>query len=178
MHILCNWRSIPNADPIINADVIIGMSFGANHKSKGENPGVSNEEIARIVYRLWNLKNVPVIVQREVAEALVKLNIPIRPALVVSEIDGQVHIGSHEVMFQAWRYCQRSQITHVMIVAHPAHILRCAWVAQKIGFIVSLPDVSSVPYEPTSTQWWTRNKWYYWVWELHARIWLKINGYL
>lgn len=178
MGILSDWRHIPHADALRNAQVIIGMAFGANRKNTSQEPGVSNEEIARIIHRLWQKKNLPVIAQREVAEAMVKLRIPIKPALVISESDQEFHINSRDVLLQASKYCQRHKLQIAAIVAHPAHILRCSWVAEKIGFDVRLPDVSSVPYEPRSTQWWTRNSLFFFAWELYARIGWRLKGYL
>src|SRR5579864_3994905 len=98
MRILADWKYVPDTDPLLDAQVIIGMSFGANRKGTGQHPGVSNEEIARIIHRLWLVKNLPVIAQREVAEAMAGLKIPIPPEIVVSENDGQFHINSHEVL--------------------------------------------------------------------------------
>jgi hypothetical protein len=178
MWILSDWKYVPAIDPLFNAQVIIGMSFGANLKGKGQHPGVSNEEIARIIHRLWLSKNLPVIVQREVAEAMAEIRLPIRPDLVVSESDNQFHISSYEVFCQAWKYCSGLNMRTAVIVAHPAHILRCAAIAGKIGFTVRLPDVSSVPYELQSTQWWTRNRFSFFIWELYARIGGKLKGYL
>ena len=178
MRILSDWKYVPDTDPFLNTQAIIGMSFGANRKATGEHPGVSNEEIARIIHRLWLAKNLPVIAQREVAEVMARLNLPIRPELVVSEKDNQFHINSHEVLRQAWNCCRALNIRRVVIVAHPAHILRCAAVARKMGFTVRLPHVSSVPYEPRSRQWWTRNRFSFFFWELYARIGGKLKVYL
>ncbi len=178
MRIICEWNYVPDLDPLYNAQVIIGMSFGANHKNKGESPGVSNEEIARIIYRMSASNNIPVIAQREVAEAITKLKIPIQPVLVISENDNQSHITSYEVLCQAWQFCNNTHLRQAIIVAHPAHILRCSWVAEKIGFTINLPNVSSVPYEILSTQWWTRNRFFFFIWELYARIGWKFKGYL
>ncbi len=178
MRILCQWTYTPNTDPLSEADVIVGMAFGANIKGKGQPPGASNEEIARIILRLWTTKHMPVFVQREVAEAITKLNIPIQPVLVISEDDRQFHITSYEVLARTYQLCKRLNLRRAVLVAHPAHIQRCAWVAEKIGFIVTLPDVSSVPYEPGSSQWWTRDRFSFLIWDLCARVGWRLKGYL
>ncbi len=178
MRILLDWKYTPDPHPLTSAQVIIGMAFGANQKGKMEPPGISNEAIADRVFTLWNLKKLPVIVQREVAEALVKLRLPIEPELIISETDEQFHINSFEVLRTAWEYCRNRNLRVAAIVAHPAHVLRCKSIAEKMGFSVKLPDLSAVPYEPLSKQWWTRNKWTFFFWELFARISGRIKGYL
>jgi len=153
------------------------MAFGANRKGAGDSPGQSNMAIARIVNELWQTKHLPIIAQREVAEALAELRLP-KPDLVISEAAGQFHIDSHEVLRRAWIYSRARTLRHAVIVAHPAHILRCKAVAERMGFKVKLPDVSSVPYEPSSKQWWTRNPLAFLIWELFARISWRKKGWL
>lgn len=177
MRILLQWHHTPDHDTS-DAQVIIGMAFGANMNGHGQPPGASNEDIARIIHRLWTARKIPVITQREVAEAMEVLHFPIRPALVISEQPGQFHIDSREVLFKAWEFCRQHKLRTAIIVAHPMHILRSAWVAQKLGFRVRLPDVSTVPYEPNSSQWWTRNPLFFFIWELKSRIGWKLMGYL
>jgi hypothetical protein len=178
MRILFDWKYAPDIDPLATAEVIIGMAFGANRKGSGEPPGVSNEAIARIIYSLWTSKHLPVIVQREIAEAFLRLDIPIRPNLVISEQSTEFHINSYEVLFQAWDYCKQRALREAVVVAHPAHILRCKAVAGKIGFSVKVPNISSVPYEPRSKQWWTRNRYLFFIWEFFARISWRNRGFL
>jgi hypothetical protein len=178
LRVLFQWHYSPDPDPLSKAQVIIGMAFGANRKSANEDPGLSNIAIAQIIYKLWLVKRLPVIVQREVAEAISKEDIGMVPSLVIEERDNQFHIDSYEVIAVAWEYCKQHGLHNAILVAHPAHILRCMWVARKIGFQATAPNVSTVPYEPGSKHWWTRNKWSYYLWEFFARISWAIKGYL
>src|SRR4051812_4724283 len=113
MRILLDWVYSPDKALIPTAQVIIGMAFGANQKGRKQHPGQSNKAIARIIYELWRKRRLPVIAQREVAEALAGLRIPVTPSLVVSEADNQEHIDSHEVLSIAQAYCRARKINRV-----------------------------------------------------------------
>jgi hypothetical protein len=59
-----DWKYRPTSKPLENAQVIIGMAFGANTKGRNEEPGMSNEAIGRVIQDLWRQKQLPLIAQR------------------------------------------------------------------------------------------------------------------
>lgn len=170
------FRPITNAMPHTDREVIIGMGFSANDRNDPRRkPGKSNEEIAEIIYELWNASRAcglesHVLPQREVAEALESRHASVTIAQVLQEVGGESHISSHKILRQAWRYALEKNIHHAIVVAHQAHAWRARLNAELWGFETSFPHRFASSYPPESTQWWTKSLGRFLIWDMLARV--------
>lgn len=130
-------------------EVILAQSFGL----RADGPGVSNEALAEVVRSLHLRHGLPMVLQWEVADCLTDL--PMAGVIREHEEPGK-YLDSREVLLQSWSICQAHGWKRAVVVAHPDHAWRVARIAHKLGFQVAVANTSQVPYDPESTQVWTR----------------------
>lgn len=171
-----SWKMRPSeADKLKNADVIIGQSFGIDPNNK---PGISNEFLANIVtqYDRYDavLHHYPyTILQWEIADCVGFSDYIISESRIQS-----IYLDTYEVLAQTWVVCQKEGWKKAIIVAHPDHVWRVAKTAEKLGFQVLIADTAGCPYNPQSTQPWTRNRPAFIGREILARLLYLYKGWL
>ena len=158
-----------------DVQIIIALSFG---QGSGGSPGLSNEALARVVSKLAKKYNVPVIAQWEIADCIPDLSESQQNLIVREHRQSGQYLDTYEVLNQAKFHCDRLGFKKALVVAHPDHAPRCAAVAKKLGFEVAVADTQSVPYDPDSTQEWTRSKKIFLEREKLATEYYRQKGYL
>lgn len=138
----------------------------------------SNLHIARIALRYAREKKIPMIIQKEVGDIFREffrepgiMRIVVR-IIEKHRIEGE-YLDTYEVLAQTYEIMQKYGWKKVLLVVHWAHLPRAKKVLEKMGITVVIPSIpehrwrykgrlSSIPFDPCSLQWWTRN-WFYWI---------------
>lgn len=160
-----------------DAQVIIAPSFGVRE----DKPGWSNVDIARNIKRFLGKRKIPVIAPKEVAEACesIVMDIGIIVAVIKEHrIEGR-DLDTYEFLSQAQGIMEKKRWNKAILVAHPAHIPRAKRIFEKMRVEVIIPPgLESIPFDPRSIQWWTRNAFLWTVREIPARLISKIRGWI
>ncbi len=134
-------------------EAIVGVPFGS-HASNGT-PGASNRGIARVMVDLRKrFPQAKLIAQWEIADALRELGV--EPDIETGD-RGNPHITTRH--FFTTVLTRNRKLVKIAAVAHPDHLRRVVWTAERLGFKVAIPNANSIPYDPDSTQVWCRSKW-------------------
>lgn len=173
---------------IADTEVVIGLSFG----QRKDTPGPINEKLADEIFLLP--VNLPLILQQEIASALLpneKLaNLPqatessktaFPPELfVISEHSRKPgkYLDTREVLTQAAAICKERGWKKIILVAHPDHMWRVKESAKKLGFALVRTWSTQVFYDPESAQFWTRNRAFFVIREIPARIIYLLKGWI
>ena len=173
------WKvKYSSPEELQNSKVIIALSFGVGVNS----PGKSNKALAGIVKQLYERFNLPIIVQKEIASCLAG---PLRREGVRTIIRkprkvSKKYLDSEEILQQAKSVCNcyADLGPEAILVAHPRHLWRVEQLAQKMKFLTRIADTSSVPYDPLSKQWFTRNFFFFLIREIPVRIFSLIRGWI
>lgn len=157
-------------DPV-NADCIIGQSFGAADCG----PGYVNKLLANYIIQKTD-SDLPLLLQKEVAEAMGESNR--RPSLII-EGEPSTSTGGEldtwQVLKQAREFMDEHGLNNPILVAQAYHIGRVCLQAIKQDMepivAVGLPR----QFDPESTQFWTRDKRLWIPRELIGIAYLKVN---
>lgn len=163
---------------IENAQVIIAPSFGMR-KKVGE-LGVSNEAIAEIIVDIAGYfeKKIPVIAQKEVADALSSLKYTNIVGVIKEHWIRGKYLNTSEVLLQTHGIMKKNRWDKAIAVAHPAHISCVKGILEKMGVEVIIPEeLEGIPFDPLSTQWWTRGRLRWWLREIPTSLIYKIKGW-
>ncbi len=163
-HCFFCWKIPPNdKGDLLDADVIIGHSFGLRKKD----PGVSNQIMGDLAHTLHDLYHLPLVLQWEIADSIPS----VQKEFIVREhhIKG-MYLDTYESILQLRTFCKKKDWHKAIIIAHPDHYWRCMMVAKKLGFDVIVIDTSSVTYDSLSIQFWTRSAMRFIPREIIARI--------
>jgi len=158
--------------------VIVAQSFGMGANGT---PGLSNEAMAKIVLKIRERTGLSMILQIEVANALLKL-LPEKPKdlwIIKEHREKGKYLDTREVVYQTWGIMEKHNWTEAVVVAHPAHVSRVTRLFKKMGMETLIPkkDIESIPFDPNSTQWWTRNIFLWGLREIPSRIIYKMRGW-
>lgn len=167
---------------IEDGQVIIAPSFGARKIEYADNFKNSNLNIAYQIEDVYPERDIPVILQKEVAEAarrwMFKNGKIITAIIKRHRIEGK-YLDTYEVLAQAVEAMKENGWKKAIIVGHPAHIPRIKAVLEKMGMEVIIPSgLETIPYDPLSIQWWTRGPLRWWIREIPTRIFYKLKGYI
>ena len=155
-------RPVPSpVEDFSKVDAVIAIPFGSHNESQPV--GRSNASIAALLISLHIRFNLPIGTQWEIAECNQAI-----PCEVIVGPRFAPHITTPE--FFAAIKMARPEWKTIILVAHPDHIQRCVWTAEKMSYKVLIPDVSTIPYDPASSQWWCRGRAVFLFWELAARL--------
>jgi hypothetical protein len=122
------------------ADCILMQAFGQEEEPIGLGaglytgrivPGPANEAIANVMTRPYRGKLPPVIAQWEFAVT----HAAMRGELEVEKVLGSRgdYRNTREILQEAKAYMDQQGWKRAVIVAHPWHLARCIWIAQKLG---------------------------------------------
>jgi len=137
------------------AQIIIALSFGQGANGK---PGLSNEALAEVVVELDDKYGLPIVAQWEIADCIPERMKNEKDLVVRKHRQEGQYLDTYEVLAQAKEHCDKFGFKKAIVVAHPDHAPRCTAVAVKLGFDVTIANTANVPYDPESTQEWTRSK--------------------
>lgn len=139
-----------------NADCIISQSFGASEHG----PGYVNKLLANYVIERTN-KELPLLVQGEIAEALAESESDHIPNLIIqgnpsTSTGGE--LDSWCMLEQAREYMDDNKLNSPILIAQSYHIGRLCLQAIKQGMEPVITDGLPDEFDPESTQFWTRDK--------------------
>jgi len=163
-------RTATGNEELSESEVIIGLSFGILPNGS---PGLPNGYLANVVTSLYKVYQLPLILQGEVADALQILDptIPIYRVISEHQDNEKKYLDTYEVLRQSKEICKNNDWETIILVAHQDHLPRAFKVAEKLGFIVSVPTIGgNCPYDKESAQRWTRSKFQFAIREKFATI--------
>lgn len=142
---------------------VLGFAFGYREGDGGHEPGQSNDDLARAIYRHYRSR--PKILQDELADAYAKLTGG-RPRM--QRIDRHrvrgAYLDTREVALQGRHLMSRHAYSRAVLVAHPDHLPRVRATCARLGIeTVTTQQGFRARFDPHSAQAWTRNR----------RSWLK-----
>lgn len=134
--------------------IVLGFSFG----DRGEEPGLSNEVMAKVILRLAPDIMDIISVQWEIGKALRRLYVTPNHEVLMHRRDGS-YLDTDEVASQMINFLRASNMRNetIYVVAHPAHMSRCIRILRKLGLTGVIPVHADIPYDPKSHQVWTRS---------------------
>lgn len=142
---------------VTDADCVIGFSFGYRETKLGIEPGISNYQIASYIEN--NLRDLPLILQFEINNALVKR----KSELVIRESRQKgEYLHSREIAEQAYIFMNQKGWKSAVIVTHQAMEARNDALCAKLGITTIAPEGLIIDYDPESVQPWTRNQDAWW----------------
>lgn len=162
-----------NERELEDSNVILAQSFGM----RADSPGKSNEALAKIVRDLYERFQLPVIAQKEIASANCLSSIP--KMVIYKHRQPRKYLDTLEVLHQSKSLCELYRYGRkVILVAHPKHLWRVSKKAEKMGSVTRVANTKSVPYDPLSKQWFTRNFFFFLIREIPVRIFSLIRGWI
>src|SRR3989344_3252611 len=145
---------------------VIAFSFGYRKMADGIEPGISNQDLAKFIE--VNIKNKPLILQFEIADAL-RGNYDIY-RIEKHRRSGE-YLGTDEGAKQAFDIMKSKNWKTAIIVAHPHHIPRVDAVCRMLGIETIVPKgLEKIRFDPESDQEWTKNKE---AWAIRERLAIK-----
>lgn len=141
---------IKKEDFAVNA--IFCLSFG----KRDNGLGLSNEFLIDKILEFYKNKPLPLIIQKDCADYLPK-NINVDKVISQHRIFGK-YLDTSEVIRQCVKYCADHGYKKVLVFAHPDHLKRVRKNLKHQGLEFEIADTILCPYDPKSSQWWTRNK--------------------
>jgi len=168
------WKVAPDRLYLSFKDVqaVLGQSFG---QGKNSTPGKSNEALALLAGEISQRFQTPLILQWEIKDGLK----PMRNCWVIENHEKQdTYLDTYEVIRQSVKICKDNKWTTVAILAHPDHVWRVKMVVEKFGLKTVIVDTSDIPYDPESTQKWTRSKKQFVIREVAMRFYFLLRGWI
>lgn len=141
--------------------IVFGFSFG----HRGQEPGISNEAIARAIR---DFAPDIISVQWEIGKALRRLGVSPDHEVLAHRKEEQ-YLDTEEVARQMKEFLQSSNLIgkDIYVAAHQDHLLRCIRILKNNFGIEANSLVAKIPYDPKSHQVWTRSPIIF-----HVREWL------
>lgn len=151
------WHSFASGD-MRDAEVLLVFAFGEGGDGS---ISLSNERLAAAANR-W--PELGVLAQTEVATALARsgrLAVDVEvEARNLRGLGPQDYVDTAMVAKAASRFIRGAGWRRVGVLAHPAHIVRCAATCRRLGLEPIVPDLSDagIVFDRASEQWWTRRR--------------------
>lgn len=166
-------RKVKPQGKLSEADVIGAFSLGFLKND----PGLSNEVMARFVEKLFNIHQLHIISQWEITDAMRVTLIPIKN-IHEHRIKGK-YLDTLEVAAQMVEEMKKQGWKKIVVVAHPLHVWRCVKILQKLGVEPIIPArLKTIPFDPRSEQWWTRNRILWTIKEIPIRLGSFVKGWI
>ncbi len=154
---------------------IIALSFGDRNETKDyDHLNYSNWQLAKIASN----KRLPVIAQWEIAK-IMETSFKNHPIKKIEPTKGK-YLDSYEVLEKAKDAMNELGFTEAIILCHQDHLFRVKMIAKKLGIEISRSFflgllALQISYDPYSTQWWTRKRFYFWLREIPVYVLLFIK---
>lgn len=156
---------------LAEADVFFLLGFGLVQQANGRlQPGQSNLALAR-----WLLANnphrVPTITQEGTFLALQQLenahgSLELEQWVINLPHDARIHVDTFGAALQIWLICNNAGLRRGALVTHPWQMARAERIFRKLPLEqLIIPVLPPMPFEPNSSQIWTRNKLLYLLYE-------------
>jgi len=165
------WKVRPRGD-LRKAQVIVAQSFGCRENE----PGISNETMARLAWKIRQKLHLSMILQWEIAEALPEKSRDLW--IIERHREEGKYLDTYEVLDQAKEIIKEQGWRTAVLIAHPWQIWRAMAVFKKMGIKIIIPNLDSIPFNPESTQWWTRNMFLWILREIPTRLLYLIKSWI
>ncbi|GEM_PF-843946 len=157
------------------AQVILALAFGCRKSGAG----LSNHALGialNISHKMH--PNLPIMVQSEFIPPMKGDWVP-EIVVGIHQVPGK-YLDTREVLAQMASVCLENDLRCAIIIAHPDHQWRVVRAARKLGFESIVPSLVEldVPYDPESVQWWTRNRFLFWIRETPVIAYYWIRGWI
>lgn len=167
-------RAKPQGRPS-EAEVIGAFSLGCSKYGLG----LSNEVMAEFVEELHRVhdKDLTTILQWEIANSIKDIFLSIKP-ISAPQIKRK-YLDTLEVAAQMVKEMRSHSWKKVIVVAHSLHIWRMVKVLKKLGVEPIIPArLETIPFDPGSEQWWTRNRFLWTIKEIPVRLLSLAKGWI
>jgi len=155
-------------------DLVGVFSFGF----RKDGPGLSNIAMARLVERLSEKYNLPVISQWEVADGITRKRNLIEKIIREHRIKGE-YLDTREVAIQMVAEMKKKGWKKIIIIAHSLHAWRCVKALEKLGIETIIPDeLRMIPFDSKSKQRRTRNLFLWIIREIPTRLYFLLKGWI
>lgn len=159
------YRPIASA-PIDEIDVLVLFAFGRRRTPDGTiAPGPTNEAIARLGFRAVGNRPIPILAQREVAEALTVISGVIDPVSLGGELTARTpegHLSTSAIAKEVllWVNRQKSMNCRLGVIAWELHLSRAIDSLVELGLNPAPIEGINPPneYDCHSLQRWTRHR--------------------
>lgn len=161
--------------------VIIGLAFG---QGLDNTPGLSNRTLAKVALNQARKYQADLVLQGEIYDA-------IDPYFPLGEIKGgglgifvvrpesDEYLDTYAVLVKAKERMRVEGYTSAILVAHQAHMWRVRLVAKKLGIKeYEKAKYDKIPYDPRSTQPWTRNALVFSLYDFSASVMYFFKRYI
>jgi hypothetical protein len=136
---------------IVDADCVIGFSFGFRKNGTRTEPGLSNQDMARLIYKLSF--ELPTILQFEIADGLPSDAKKDNVFRIEAHRKLGAYLDSREVADQAKTIMKAHDWHKALIVAHPYHVPRVDALCKKLGIdTIVPPTLGVIRFDPESEQ--------------------------
>lgn len=155
----------------LNVDAIFCPSFGRRINE----PSLSNKFLAKRIVEYYQGNPLPLIIQKDCADYC-PADIEIDKTISSHVLSG-LYLDTVEVVRQCAQYCIEHNLKKVLVFAHPDHLGRVKRSLKYFQLEYEVADTSACPYDPKSTQAWTRGRAIYFLREILVRIVLRLRGF-
>lgn len=156
-------------DNKVEPDVIICLSFG----KRTSEVGLSNKFLITKIINFYKKNPLPLIIQKDCADYFPK-DIKINKIISNHSKSGK-YLNTQEVLRQSIYYCFKNNFKKALVFAHTHHIPRIKNDFAYFNFDFKIADTKGCPYDPKSSQIWTRNKYYFLLREFIVKIYYIIQ---
>jgi hypothetical protein len=158
------------------ADVVGAFSFAFLKDGFGR----SNKEMARVVEDIHKGWDLPIMSQWEIAYAVQdQESKKALETIIEKHREEGKYLDTLEVAEQMAEQMKKRGRKKILVVAHPLHVWRAVKILQKLGVkALVAPLLWSVPFEPKSEQWWTRNRFFWTIKEIPIRLGSLLKGWI
>jgi hypothetical protein len=156
-----------------DADAFVLLGFGLVESENGRPlPGAGNQSLAEWVVA-HNPLRLPTITQEGTYLALKEMELA-DPSLEVDHWainlphDSRVHVDTYGAALQVWLIFNNTGICRPVLVTHPYQSERARRIFSKLPLaevIIPPIDTTTIPFIPESKQRWTRNRFWYTIFE-------------
>ncbi|MBI4121376.1 MAG: hypothetical protein HY470_00250 [Candidatus Ryanbacteria bacterium] len=171
---LLECLTVWNVPPTSLSGVEAILAQAASENKYGD-PSSVNEFNALLVRSLYRQFGVPVIVQGELKQHL--QGIPIAAASLRLR-EAPHYLSTRDIALWQKAACDRLGVRRVVFISYYPHYWRAVKALEKTGLTVLTPPGLAEIYDENNNMWWVRNKFVNRPYELLARLYFFLKGWI
>ncbi len=165
------WSVPPTS--LQEAQAILAHAAGETGSS---DPGLVNKYLAELIRKLYHELKIPVIIQGELKFCLSDI-----PLAAVSPRQAETapnYMNTYDIALWQKAECDKLGAKKVVLVSYYPHYWRAVKATEKVGLTVLIPPGLKEMYDPNNSQKWARYKWANRLYELLARPYSLLKGWV
>lgn len=165
---------ITGSEPTQTAKIaVVGLSFGCRGiQLRPTNDDPVHVDLAQAGDAFAESMKAPRLYQWEIADqATGKIDLCV-------ERNGMKYLDTRQVLVATKKWCDKHDITDVILVCASHHQWRVKLSAKKIGFNVIGVRTIANQWDPLSEQWWTRGPKRFWIREVPTFVYYFLRGWI